>query len=200
VAEQANLVTRHIPYLQTNFMFGIDADAGPEPFELTRRFVDLAPAAVPAYSLWTSFGDSAELDRQVQREGRRLPVPFHFLAHSNMNIIPRNYTYVELLDRLSDLTRYSFLPRIAWRRLAANSASTLSLVRWSQLIRSKGILGKGRYDHYRKMRDRLTSDRELQAFYSGESAKVPSYFRDKIRSDLGRYFEHLPDRALQGPA
>ncbi|MFC1525244.1 B12-binding domain-containing radical SAM protein [Candidatus Latescibacterota bacterium] len=196
VAEQANLVTRHIPYLQTNFMFGIDADAGRAPFELTRRFVDLAPAAIPAYSFWTSFGDSAALDCQLQEEGRVLKVPFHFLAHSSMNIIPRNYTYLELLDHVVDLTRYSFLPRVVMRRLASNSDSLLSMARWSQLIRSKGVLGKGRYVQFRKARDRLASDRELQAFYAGQSTRVPSFFRDKIRADLGPYYEHLPKGAL----
>ena len=43
VADHCNMT--HIPYLSTNFVFGLDADEGLEPFELTKRFVDLAPGA-----------------------------------------------------------------------------------------------------------------------------------------------------------
>ncbi len=45
MADHANMIMTHIPYLSTNFVFGLDADEGPEPFELTKRFVDLAPGA-----------------------------------------------------------------------------------------------------------------------------------------------------------
>src|SRR5262249_12393862 len=41
VSEHINLILRYIPYVQTNFVMGIDADQGPEPFELTKRFLDL---------------------------------------------------------------------------------------------------------------------------------------------------------------
>src|SRR5256886_514359 len=39
VAEHVNMILRHIPYVQTNFVLGLDSDRGPEPFELTKRFV-----------------------------------------------------------------------------------------------------------------------------------------------------------------
>jgi hypothetical protein len=39
-----------VPYVQTNFVLGLDGDEGPEPFALTKRFVDLTPGAFPGYS------------------------------------------------------------------------------------------------------------------------------------------------------
>ena len=45
VADHCNMIMSHIPYLSTNFVFGLDADEGPEPFELTKLFVDLTPGA-----------------------------------------------------------------------------------------------------------------------------------------------------------
>ena len=42
-AEHVNMILRYIPYVQTNFVLGLDSDEGPEPFELTKRFLDLAP-------------------------------------------------------------------------------------------------------------------------------------------------------------
>src|SRR4051812_25837996 len=62
VAEHINTVLRYIPYVQANFVLGLDCDQGPEPFELTKRFVDLSPGAFPAYSLLTAFGRAAPLN------------------------------------------------------------------------------------------------------------------------------------------
>jgi hypothetical protein len=48
VSEHVNLILRYIPYIQTNFVVGLDTDEGCEPFELTKRFLDMAPGAFPA--------------------------------------------------------------------------------------------------------------------------------------------------------
>ena len=42
------MVMRYVPYVQTNFVFGLDGDAGKEPFELTKEFIDRSPARSPA--------------------------------------------------------------------------------------------------------------------------------------------------------
>ena len=47
VADHVNLIQQHIPYIQTNFVLGLDVDAGPEPFELTKAFIDRTPSAFP---------------------------------------------------------------------------------------------------------------------------------------------------------
>ena len=56
VADHINLILRYIPYVQVNFVLGLDSDKGPEPFELTKKFLDLAPRGLsgifPAYGLW----------------------------------------------------------------------------------------------------------------------------------------------------
>ncbi len=47
VADHVNMILRYIPYIQTNFVLGLDGDMGPEPFELTKTFIDLAPGRSP---------------------------------------------------------------------------------------------------------------------------------------------------------
>ena len=69
------MILRYVPYVQTNFVLGMDSDEGPEPFELTKRFLDLAPGAFPAYSLLSAFGRAAPLNLEYQRAGRVLPLP-----------------------------------------------------------------------------------------------------------------------------
>jgi len=68
VSDHINLIMKYIPYVQANFVLGLDADEGSEPFELTKRFVDMSPGAFPGYSLLTAFGQAAE-DRRSQVPG-----------------------------------------------------------------------------------------------------------------------------------
>ena len=78
VADHVNMILRYIPYIQTNFVLGLDGDMGPEPFELTKTFIDLAPGAFPAYSLLSAFGRAAPMNLEYQRAGRVLAVPLPF--------------------------------------------------------------------------------------------------------------------------
>src|SRR5205823_9063073 len=73
VSEQVNSILTQIPYVQTNFVLGLDGDAGEEPFELTKRFIDLTPGAFPGYSLLSAFGRAAPLNLELQRQRRVLP-------------------------------------------------------------------------------------------------------------------------------
>src|SRR2546430_11910778 len=92
VSDHVNMILRHIPYVQTNFVLGLDSDSGPEPFELTKRFVDRTPGAFPGYSLLSAFGRAAPLNLEYQRTGRVLPLPLHFLDNNHAkNVQPKNY-------------------------------------------------------------------------------------------------------------
>ena len=122
VAEHVNMILRYIPYIQTNFVLGLDGDMGPEPFELTKKFLDLAPGAFPGYSLLSAFGKAAPLNLEYQRDARVLPFPHHFLNNNHaMNVKPKNYAWPEFYDRLIDLTKYSFSGRMIAKRFMGNS-------------------------------------------------------------------------------
>ena len=115
VSEHVNTILRYIPYVQANFVLGLDDDEGEEPFELTKRFVDLTPGAFPAYSLLSAFGQAAPLNLDLQREARVLPTPFHFLDNNRaMNVRPKNYSWAELYDNVIGLRKHSF----SWRAVA----------------------------------------------------------------------------------
>ena len=50
------MIFKYIPYVQANFVVGLDCDAGTEPFELTKKFINDTPAVFPGYSLLSAFG------------------------------------------------------------------------------------------------------------------------------------------------
>ena len=70
VSDHVNMLLEHVPYVQTNFVLGLDEDSGPEPFELTKAFVDKVPGAFPAYSQRTAFGEATPENLELQRAGR----------------------------------------------------------------------------------------------------------------------------------
>lgn len=43
VSDQLNMVQRNIPYVNANFIMGLDNDHGLEPFESTKKFIELTP-------------------------------------------------------------------------------------------------------------------------------------------------------------
>ncbi|MGH7504217.1 MAG: B12-binding domain-containing radical SAM protein, partial [Longimicrobiales bacterium] len=195
VSDHVNQILQYIPYVQTNFVLGLDDDAGDEPFELTKRFLRSTPGAFPGYSLLTAFGEAAPLNLELQRAGRVLPFPFHFLNnHQAMNVRPLNYSWPELYDRLIDLSKFSF----SWTTMAQRArGATPGFATWLNLVRGVSSEGFGRIRYHSEIRRLLDSDRGMRAFFEGESREIPAFYVDRVRRDLGPFFEFLPAGALE---
>jgi len=195
VSDHVNTILRYVPYVQANFVLGLDDDSGAEPFELTKLFVDKAPGVFPAYSLLSAFGQAAPLNLDLQRAGRVLPFPFHFLDNNHaMNVRPKNYTWTELYDRIIDLRQHSFSWRSARRRLAANNGF---FARSLNLLRAVSSEGFGRIRHDQTVRSLLDTDASVRAFFEGETKVVPAFYRDRVQRALGTLWEALPAGALE---
>ncbi len=195
VSDHVNLIMKYVPYVQTNFVLGLDGDEGPEPFELTKRFVDMTPATFNGYSLLSAFGQAAPLNLGYQRENRVLPFPFHFLNNNHaMNVKPRNYEWIEFYDHVIDLTRYTF----SWPRIVKRfRAMKAPIPRWMNVVRAVSSEGFGRIKYYTEVRRRLASDRQFRQYYERENDELPAFFRDRVKRDLGPLWEWLPEGALE---
>jgi len=195
VSDHVNTILRYIPYVQTNFVLGMDDDFGHEPFELTKRFLDKTPGAFPAYSLLSAFGQAAPLNLDFQRAGRVLPFPFHFLDNNRaMNVRPKNYTWTELYDRIIDLRKHSFSWRSIGRRLAANDGM---LVRSLNLVRAVSSEGFGRIRYETTVRGLLDTDVSVRGFFEGDTTVVPEFYTERVRRDLGPLWESMPAGAME---
>jgi hypothetical protein len=194
VSEQVNSILSQVPYVQTNFVLGLDGDAGEEPFELTKRFIDLTPGAFPGYSLLSAFGRAAPLNLELQRQRRVLPFPFHFLDNNRaMNVRPKNYSWPEMYDRVIDLTKYTFSWRSIARRFVANRGS---LTRWMNVVRAISSEGFGRIRYHTEVRRRLDTDRPFRRFFEQETTELPEFYRAQVEHDLGPFWQWLPAGAL----
>lgn len=194
VSAHVNQIFEYIPYVQTNFVLGLDSDAGAEPFELTKRFVDASPAAFPGYSLLTAFGEAAPLNLKYQREGRLIPFPFHFLNnHLAMNLKPKNYEWVDFYDKVIDVTAYTFSKRAIYNRMKATPNFT---AKWMNVMRAISSEGYGRLRFFRKVRKNLVEDRQFRAYFEREANVLPDFYTNIIKNDLGKWWDWLPDGAL----
>jgi hypothetical protein len=195
VSDHVNMLLRYLPYVQTNFVLGLDSDAGPEPFELTKRFVERTPGAFPGYSLLSAFGRAAPLNLSYQRAGRVLPFPFHFLDNNHaMNVKPKNYAWTDFYDRVIDLTRHTFTWRAIARRFRATSGA---IPRTMNIVRAVSTEGFGRLRYYRTLRARLEDDAEVRRYFERETSTLPEFYAAQIRRDLGSLQRWLPPAAWQ---
>ena len=193
ISEQVNMILRYIPYVQTNHIFGLDGDEGTAPFELTKRFLDLSPGAFPAYSMLSAFGQAAPLNLEYQRANRVLPFPFHFLSNVQMNIKPKNYSWLEFYDHVIDVTKHSYSPGMMIRRFLANGET---IPRWLNVVRAFSSEGSARAKYFTEIRRRLDTDSRFRRFFEQETTEIPQYFVEKIRKDLGEFWDWLPNGAI----
>ncbi len=190
VSEHVNMILRYIPYVQTNFVLGLDTDEGREPFELTKRFLDMTPGAFPGYSLLSAFGQAAPVNLEYQRANKVLPFPFHFLDNNKaMNVKPRNYSWSEFYDNVIDLTEYTFTWRSTAKRFAATGAFIPRLINVLRAVSSEGF---GRIKYYTMVRRMLDTDIHFKRYFEQETAELPAFYSELIRKDLGTLWDWLP--------
>ena len=194
VSEHVNMIMNYVPYVQANFVFGLDCDEGKEPFELTKEFVNRTPGAFPGFSLLTAFGRAAPLNLEYQKAGRVLPFPFHFLNNNHaMNVRPLNYTWPEFYDGVIDVTRHTFSEKAIWNRFHANRGV---VPKWMNVVRAMSSEGQGRLKYYRTVRGLLDSDAKFRAYFEGETTELHPFFVARLKHDLGPLWNYLPEGAL----
>jgi len=195
VSEHVNMILRHLPYVQTNFVLGLDCDQGAEPFELTKEFLRRTPGAFPGFSLLSAFGRAAPINLDLQRAGRVLPFPFHFLDNNRaMNVRPRNYSWPEFYDRVIDLTRFAFSWKAIGRRFEATEGA---IPRWMNVVRAVSSEGFGRIRYHTEIRRRLDFDLPLRRYFEQKSDELPEFYVAQARNDLGPLWDSLPPGALR---
>lgn len=194
VAEHLNMVQRYIPQVQANIMYGFENEVGPDPFTLTKRFIDLAPGIYPAYNLLTEFGRNTEYGQKVEVNKRIIPFPFHMMQGLNtLNIVPRNYSWEEFYTHYIDLLKYSFSPKALYRRFKANP---FRAARWFTLFMSLSVGGSGKKRCARTILKNMRTQPDFRSFMNRETDQIPALMIEQVKNDLGPIWEWLPNKTL----
>lgn len=187
VVEHLEMVNEFVPFIQTNFIFGLDNDFGDEPFELTKEFLLRVPFATPTLNIPMAFGGTPLFDTLL-KEGRLLPkLPFNFYVIPYLSVILKNYDPIEYFTKMIDMYAVLYSRQMIQARWAAGSpwqAKTLHYIRTVTF-----------YTLARTMQrtvDRLKHDRQFYAFHTGKSDVLPEFYVGEYQAQLGRYAELMP--------
>ena len=194
VSEQINMILRYMPYVQTNFVLGLDCDEGEEPFELTKQFVDLTPGAFPGYSLLSAFGKAAPINLEYQESNRVIPFPFHFISNNHaMNVKPINYSWTEFYSHIIDLGQHTFSWSAILKRLVATKAF---IPRWMNVVRAISEEGFGRVAYNKKILKLLNTDNKFRDYFEQETTELPQFYLNLMKEELGPLWDWLPEGAI----
>ncbi|MCO1655655.1 B12-binding domain-containing radical SAM protein [Pseudonocardia humida] len=188
VAEHFAQLAENVPYLQANFMFGLDTDEGDAPVELTKRFMDKAPFAFPTINIPVPFGGTPLHDR-LAADGRILAaMPFSFYYAPHLVTTIKNYDPVGYYQRLIDLYSHAASPAMLRRRLRTTTHRAIAAVH-----RARTASFRADVRSFERIVGMLRSDPRFLAFHEGRSTTLPQYYRGLAERMLGRYAELLSE-------
>ncbi|HME68319.1 MAG TPA: radical SAM protein, partial [Myxococcota bacterium] len=174
-------IQEYVPGLQANFIFGVDSDAGSEPVELTKEFMDRLPRVWSNLNVPTPFGGTPLYDRYFA-EGRILrAMPFAFYYTPYLATTLRSYTAGEYYGHLIELFQHMTSAETVARRMRALSG-IYHLFHALRLLNARRCLRE-----FRALQRLLRADRAFRAFHEGVSDKLPIFYQERLRSLLGRY-------------
>lgn len=182
LVEQFTALHEQVPYLQANFMFGLDDDRGDEPVALTREFMTRTPFVWPVVNIPHPFGGTP-LHDALLRAGRILTsLPFSFYYSPYLATVPLHYDPVAYYEKLIELFRHFTSAGMLARRVRTASGPFVRLV---HVVRTR--VKRGRLRAFRGLADRLRTDPQFRAFHDGRSPDLPEFYHREYEHLLGAY-------------
>ena len=187
VVEQMQMLHEYIPYIQANFVLGLDSDVGERPFELTAEFVRRTPYVWPYINIPMAFGGTPLYDSYL-KEGRILTtMPFSFYIMPYLTLILRNYDPITYFEKMIGLHEVLTSRELFRKRMKANPNLSIKTVHVFRTYNARR-----RLNAFRGTLRQLQSDAHLLAFHRGETGVLPGVYADIYRRQLGKYAELVP--------
>lgn len=186
-ASRLNDIAYRIPFLQVNFVFGVDPEGERAHIGLTEAFLHEVPAAWPNVNLIQAWGRLSPLSRALAEEERLLGVPFPLTDQKvcpnvRGDIRPSLEAAISVLE--SSITRAALV-----RRFLANHDAQARIV---NLIRGLGAEQRRRIRWYRSVIEWLGNDPSFAGFFDGSTDVVPHQLRSMALVRLGPFARYLP--------
>ena len=188
VVSHFELLGRHVPGMQANFLFGLDGDRGAEPAELTRQFIRRSPRVWPTINIPTPLGGTPLFD-QMYRDGRILaamPLALYFTMHYPVTTL-KHYHPAEFYTHLIDIYDAIASAAMLARRLTVRIHPYLRLLNAVRTLSSRADARE-----FRAVRRRLAEDPHLLSFHEGRSSTLPEFHHQRFESRMGDYAGLIP--------
>lgn len=177
----------YIPYLQANFILGLDIDSGDAPFELTKEFLHRAPFVWPHINIPMAFGGTPLFDTLLAENRILKTLPFAFYRQPYLTIRLKNYDPIDYFQRLIDLQAFTVSAKMFATRLRTSAFPSIAV---SHLMRV--LNGKHHLTEFRETVHSLQNDEQTRAYHAGETDVLPDYYAYLYKKSLGKYAELLP--------
>ncbi len=186
VVEHFQLLAENVPYLQANFIFGLDTDMGDTPTDLTKLFMDRAPFVWPAINIPVPFGGTPLYDDLLANNRILTAMPFSFYYAPYLVTTLKHYDPVTYYEKLIELFSYASSPSMLKRRLQSTSHGRIKLIHWARTASMRASMNS-----YRRILQALRSDSQFRAFHEGRSAVLPEFYHQMYERMLKQYAELL---------
>ncbi len=181
-------LAENVPYLQANFMSGLDTDQGTEPVELTKLFMDRTPFVWPTINIPVPFGGTP-LHDDLMSSGRILgAMPFTFYYAPYLVTTLKHYDPITYYEKLAELYEYASSPEMLRRRLRTTSRRVIGYVHRARTASFRADIAS-----FHRILGMLRSDPDFLAFHEGRTATLPAFYRHAGDRMLGDYGELLSD-------
>ncbi len=182
VVAHFRLLADYVPYLQANFIFGLDSDMGDEPVELTKYFMEQTPFVWPALNIPVPFGGTPLYD-ELLSSGRILkPMPFSFYYTPYLTMALKHYDPVNYYEKLIELFSFASSPGLLKRRMKSTNNWRVKLVHWARTASTRASLR-----NYRQILQQLQTNAHFRAFHEGRSERLPEFYHRHYEQMLGQY-------------
>jgi radical SAM superfamily enzyme YgiQ (UPF0313 family) len=186
VAAHFATLADNVPYLQANFIFGLDTDQGDEPIELTKRFMDRAPFAFPTINIPVPFGGTPLHDQLAANNRILTTMPFSFYYAPYLVTTLKHYDPITYYQKLTDLYTHAASPHMLQRRLQTTTHRTIRHVH-----RARTASFRNDITSFNNIIHMLRTDPQFRAFHEGTTTTLPAYYHHTNNRMLGRYAELL---------
>lgn len=189
VVEHFRLLHENVPYLQANFILGLDTDQGNEPIELTKEFMTRTPFVWPALNIPVPYGSTPLYDG-LSKDGRILKsMPFSFYYAPYLVTTLKNYDPVTYYEKLIELLEHCCSRDMLRQRMSSTTRWTVKSIHWTRTASTKAWINA-----YRNILLMLRSDREFRTFHEGRSQVLPEFYHRMYERMLGSYAELISRR------
>lgn len=187
VVEHLQMIAEYVSYIQANFILGIDADAGNEPFELTKEFVLRMPSVFAGICIPVAYGGTP-LQAELSRDGRILKaMPFTFYFTPYLMMILKNYDAITYYKKLADYSSLLVSNHLLRLRLSAKTPGYVKFVNYNRTLTFRAW-----HAEFRRIVKSLEADPHLRAFHAGETQVLPNFYATEYKRQLGKYAELMP--------
>jgi hypothetical protein len=182
-------LSHHVPYLQANFLFGLDSDEGDEPLRCSLDFMTRTPFVWPTVNVPVPFAGTPLYDDLIAggRVLRTLPFSFYYAPYLAMTL--EHYDAVGYYERLIALLEHATSRAMLQSRLASTSSRRIRLVHRTRTFSHRAELRK-----FREILGLLRTDASFRAFHEGRTSALPEFYHRRYERMLGRYAPLLSRR------